>query len=177
MKTCSNCGSQNDDAAATCANCGQPLQAAPAEPAPPPPAEPMAAAPPPMEPPPPPPPAPEPQAYAPPPAAAAPPPPAAPAPPPAAAPTGAKPSNYLAFSIFTTICCCLPVGVAAIVFAAQVNSKWTAGDYAGAEQSAKTAKMLAWIAFGVGIVVNLGSLVLNLLPVIMAATSGGSSSY
>jgi thiol:disulfide interchange protein len=99
------------------------------------------------------------------------------APPPAAASGQAKPSNYLAFSIFTTLCCCLPIGIAAIVFAAQVNSKWTAGDYAGAEQSAKTAKMLAWIAFGIGIVVNLGSLVLNLLPLIMGAVSGGSSSY
>lgn len=176
MKTCPNCGSQGDDAAATCANCGQPLEAAAAE-ATPPPAEPVASTPPPMAPPPPPPPAPEPQAYAPPPAAAAPPPAAAPmAPPPAAAPGQAKPSSYLAFSIFTTICCCLPVGIAAIVFAAQVNSKWTAGDYAGAAQSAKTAKTLAWVAFGIGIVINLLYLVTTLLPVIMAAVSGGSSS-
>jgi hypothetical protein len=68
------------------------------------------------------------------------------------------------------------LGIAAIVFAAQVNSKWTAGDYAGAAQSAKTAKMLAWIAFGIGLVVNLLYIAVSVLPTILALVSGGSSS-
>jgi t-SNARE complex subunit (syntaxin) len=40
----------------------------------------------------------------------------------------------------------------AIVFAAQVNTKLAAGDIAGAQESARNARMWTWIAFGCGIV-------------------------
>jgi hypothetical protein len=59
--------------------------------------------------------------------------------------------NYLVQSILVTLCCCLPFGVVAIIFAAQVNSKLAAGDYAGAVDSSQKAKMWSWIAFGIGI--------------------------
>jgi hypothetical protein len=59
--------------------------------------------------------------------------------------------NYLVQSILVTIGCCLPAGVAAIVFAAQANSKKAAGDYAGALDSAKKAKMWCWISLGIGL--------------------------
>ena len=39
-----------------------------------------------------------------------------------------------------------------IVFAAKVNGKLAAGDYAGAVQSSKQAKMWCWIGFGIGLV-------------------------
>ena len=61
------------------------------------------------------------------------------------------PPNYLVWAILSTILCCLPFGVVSIVFAAQVNSKWVAGDYDGARNSSKNAKLWAWIAFAVGI--------------------------
>jgi hypothetical protein len=68
-------------------------------------------------------------------------------------PVGAQPpANYLVFSILVTLCCCLPLGVPAIVFSSQVNSKMAAGDYAGAQDSAAKAKMWCWIAFGCGMV-------------------------
>ena len=38
------------------------------------------------------------------------------------------PPNYLVWAILSTVLCCLPLGVASIVYAAQVNSKWYAGD-------------------------------------------------
>ncbi len=57
--------------------------------------------------------------------------------------------NYLVQSILTTIFCCLPFGIVAIIFAAQVNGKLAAGDYAGAVQTSKQAKMWCWISFGV----------------------------
>ncbi|MDA3800442.1 MAG: CD225/dispanin family protein [Kiritimatiellae bacterium] len=60
--------------------------------------------------------------------------------------------NYLAQSILVTIFCCLPFGIAAIVFAAQVNSKIQAGDIQGAMASSRMAKIWSWWAFGVGIV-------------------------
>lgn len=68
---------------------------------------------------------------------------------------GAQVPNYLVQSILVTICCCIPLGIVAIVFAAQVNSKLAAGDYAGAVDSSQKAKMWCWIAFGLGLVVTL----------------------
>lgn len=60
--------------------------------------------------------------------------------------------NYLIQAILCTICCCLPFGIAAIVFAAQVNSKLAAGDVAGALEASRKARMWCWIALAGGIV-------------------------
>ena len=66
---------------------------------------------------------------------------------------GGPPPNYLVWAILTTLFCCLPLGIASIVFAAQVNSKYTAGDVAGARTSPSEAKQFAiWSAI-VGVVV------------------------
>jgi hypothetical protein len=69
-----------------------------------------------------------------------------------AAPTGALPPgtvpNYLVQAILVTIFCCLPFGIAAIVFAAQVNGKLAAGDMAGAVAASNKAKLWSWISFG-----------------------------
>ena len=61
------------------------------------------------------------------------------------------PANYLAFAIITTILCCLPFGIVSIIFAAQVNSKWAAGDFDGAQNSSRNAKTWAWVSFAIGI--------------------------
>jgi len=50
-----------------------------------------------------------------------------------------------------SIFCCWPLAIAAIIFAAQVNSKVAAGDTAGAEDSSKKAKMFSFIAIGLGL--------------------------
>src|SRR5215217_7333546 len=84
-------------------------------------------------------------------------------------PRGSPPPNYLVQSILVTLCCCLPFGVVAIIFAAQVNSKWEAGDSAGARKASENAKMWSWIGFGIGIVVNLIGGVIQ----IMAMQAGG----
>jgi hypothetical protein len=63
--------------------------------------------------------------------------------------------NYLVFAILTTVLCCLPAGIAAIVYAAQVNGKLQAGDIAGAQAASKNAKMWCWIAAGAGVAVGL----------------------
>lgn len=63
------------------------------------------------------------------------------------------PPNYLVFAILTTIFCCQILGIVSIVFAAQVNSKWNAGDIQGALDASKNAKLWAWVAFGSGIIV------------------------
>ena len=62
-------------------------------------------------------------------------------------PQGAPPPNYLVWAILTTIFCCLPLGVASIVFSTQVNSKWAMGDVAGAQSASANAKKFAmWAA-------------------------------
>jgi hypothetical protein len=68
---------------------------------------------------------------------------------------GEQIANYLWQSIVVTLCCCLPLGVVAIIFAAQVNSKLAAGDVAGARDASDKAKMFCWIGFGIGIVANI----------------------
>ncbi len=61
-------------------------------------------------------------------------------------PMGQPPSNNLVWGILVTIFCCLPLGIVSIVQAAQVNSKWAMGDYAGAQKAAEDAKK--WAMWG-----------------------------
>ena len=43
--------------------------------------------------------------------------------------TPIKPNNYMALAIFTTICCCLPLGIVAIVKASKVNEYFALQQY------------------------------------------------
>jgi predicted secreted protein len=73
---------------------------------------------------------------------------------------GTPPPNYLVWAILTTIFCCLPLGVASIVFAAQVNGKYAAGDLAGAQDSSDKAKRFAMWSAIAGVVLGILWLVL-----------------
>jgi len=85
--------------------------------------------------------------------------PGAAAPPPmAAAQPRSQLPNYLVPAILCTIFCCLPFGIAAIVFAAQVNAKTQSGDLAGAMESSRKAKMWCWLSFWFGLVWTILSL-------------------
>ncbi|HEX6160583.1 MAG TPA: CD225/dispanin family protein [Thermoanaerobaculia bacterium] len=55
--------------------------------------------------------------------------------------------NYLVSSLFVTLCCCTPLGIVALVFSTQVNSKLIAGDIAGAQAASKNAR--TWMLIGV----------------------------
>lgn len=66
---------------------------------------------------------------------------------------GPKPTTNLVLSIIVTLCCCQPLGIAGIVFAAMAESKWRAGDGDGARQNAKLAGTFSWIGFGLGILI------------------------
>lgn len=87
---------------------------------------------------------------------------------------GAKVPSYLVWSILSTLCCCLPFGIVAIVFSAQVNNKVAAGDIAGAIASSQKAKMWCWIAFGCGLVTNAIAFVVQFMAAAQqqAAASG-----
>ena len=65
-------------------------------------------------------------------------------------------SNYLIPAIAVTLCCCLPGGIVAIVYAAQVNTKLQAGDIAGAQAASKNAKLWCMIAAGAGLLTTIG---------------------
>jgi len=122
---CPNCGTSNLENATICVNCGRPMAGGGSY-TPPPPPPPQQAS------------------YTPP-------------PPsrfdtPGQAPPQSIP-NYLWQSIVVTLCCCLPLGIVAIIFAAQVNDKLRQGDIAGAMQASKQAKMFCLIAVGLGLVV------------------------
>jgi len=60
--------------------------------------------------------------------------------------------NYLVQAILCTVFCCLPFGIVAIVFAAQVNGKLAAGDYHGAVSYSHSARTWCWVSFWLGIV-------------------------
>lgn len=71
--------------------------------------------------------------------------------------------NYLVHSILATLCCCLPFGVVALVFSAQVNSKLAAGDIAGAQASSASARTWCIVAVVAGIVTGAGAALLSLV--------------
>lgn len=79
--------------------------------------------------------------------------------------------NYLVQSILVTLCCCLPLGVVAIVNAAQVDSRAAAGDIAGAQNASKNAKMFSWIAFAAGILVAILWVLFNGLAMLSAVNA------
>jgi hypothetical protein len=58
--------------------------------------------------------------------------------------------NFLVPAIISLFCC-TPLGIVAVIFAAQVNGKVAAGDIAGAQDSAKKAKMFSYISIGLGL--------------------------
>ena len=64
---------------------------------------------------------------------------------------GPMPKNWLVESILVTIFCCLPFGIAGIVFASQVNSKYQTGDFAGALVASKEAGKWTKIGFWIGL--------------------------
>lgn len=86
----------------------------------------------------------------------------------------APPDNKLVWSILVTIFCCLPFGIVAIIKSAEVNSKWAAGDQAGAHQAAADAgKWIKWSVIA-GVVGAVISIVFYVLVFALAASTGSS---
>jgi hypothetical protein len=83
------------------------------------------------------------------------------------------PPNHLAMAIITTLLCCLPFGIASIVFASQVNTKYFAGDYAGAVDASNKAKTW-WI---VAVCSGAGVLLLYLIFGLAVFSGSSSSSF
>jgi predicted secreted protein len=87
-------------------------------------------------------------------------------------PTGTPPPNHLVWAILSTLFCCLPLGIASIVFAAQVNSKFAAGDVRGAQESSEKARKFALWSTITGVVLA----VLYILFFVMLGVASESTS-
>lgn len=61
------------------------------------------------------------------------------------------PPTYLLPSILISLLAFLPIGIAAIIFASQVESKYHQGDYDGAESASNTAKILCIVGAGLSV--------------------------
>lgn len=72
-------------------------------------------------------------------------------------------------AILATICCCLPTGIPAIVFAAQVDGKWASGDSEGARDYSEKAKLWGLVSIGLGVVGTLAIVALELLGAALSA--------
>jgi hypothetical protein len=62
-----------------------------------------------------------------------------------------QPKTWLVESILVTLFCCLPFGIAGIVNAANVSSRYGAGDYDGAMRASQQAGNWTKISFWIGI--------------------------
>jgi hypothetical protein len=86
-------------------------------------------------------------------------------------PGGTPPPNYLVWAILTLIFCCWPLSIASIVFAAQVNGKYAAGDLAGAQESSRKAKQFAlWSAISACVIFGL------IIALVIVGSIAGSNS-
>ena len=66
---------------------------------------------------------------------------------------GPPPDNNLVWAILTTVFCCLPLGVVAIIKSTQVSGLWAQGQYDAARKSADDAKKFSMWAAIAGVVV------------------------
>uniref|UniRef100_UPI0037E93DA3 proline rich transmembrane protein 1B isoform X2 n=1 Tax=Semicossyphus pulcher TaxID=241346 RepID=UPI0037E93DA3 len=75
-------------------------------------------------------------------------------------------NDYLCYSIFTLMCCCLPLGVAALIYSISAREANSVGDRAKAERSSKTARTLNHVGLGIG----LGFMVLYIVYIAVMAS-------
>lgn len=77
------------------------------------------------------------------------------------------PPSYLAWAIISTLCCCMPFGIVAIIYASKVNSLWLRGDAYGAQKASQRAQLWTILAIVLGLIANFFVALLN--PVFFGA--------
>lgn len=66
-----------------------------------------------------------------------------------------KPDNYLVWAILSTICCCLPFGIVAIVYASKVDSYYATNQVQLAYDASSKAKNWIIAAAATGVVIDI----------------------
>lgn len=80
-----------------------------------------------------------------------------------------KPNNWLWQSIVVTVLCCMPFGLAGIVYAAKVDALYFGGRYREAEAAARTARLWTLVALVIGF--------LGIILWAIVLSTGGMSTY
>jgi hypothetical protein len=73
------------------------------------------------------------------------------------------PKTWLVESILVTLFCCLPFGIAGIVNAAKVESKFQSGDIQGSNEAAANAKKWTTIGFWVGLAIAVIYIIISVI--------------
>ncbi|CAN9514074.1 unnamed protein product [Ophioblennius macclurei] len=60
-------------------------------------------------------------------------------------------NDYLCYSIFTMVCCCMPLGIAALIYSISAREANFHGNQAEAERSSRMARTLNHVALGIGV--------------------------
>ena len=68
-------------------------------------------------------------------------------------PGDVKPNNYLVWSILSIVLCCWPIGIAAVVYAAKVDSLWGQGRHDESRAASEKAKNLTIVSAICGAVI------------------------
>lgn len=66
--------------------------------------------------------------------------------------TPPMPDTYLVWAILATICCCIPTGIVAIIYASKVSPAYYRGDYMGAMDASSKAQLWTIISFVAGLI-------------------------
>ncbi|KAK1145950.1 UNVERIFIED_CONTAM: hypothetical protein FKN15_076593 [Acipenser sinensis] len=69
--------------------------------------------------------------------------------------------SYLVWSIFNLLCCCFPLGVAAVVCSCRSENASGVGDMARAQEASRTAKILNIVGLVCGIILIIIVIVLQ----------------
>ncbi|XP_061772298.1 synapse differentiation-inducing gene protein 1-like [Nerophis ophidion] len=72
-------------------------------------------------------------------------------------------NDYLCYSIFTMLCCCLPLGIAALIYSINAREANHNGEQLAAERNSRTARTLNHVGLGLGI----GGIVLMVVYVVV----------
>lgn len=79
-----------------------------------------------------------------------------------------KPESYMLWAILSTLFCCLPLGIVAIINAAKVDSLYSQGEHEAAEEASEKAKKYSKYGAICGVVI----MVLYVIMFAMGAVAG-----